>query len=238
MWSDELNRFLRVDTSIEHKFTLIKNNYTYPAIIVEHSEYITSVTCELGGIAVDFSSAQAYDFAKKNWKPNFLLITASHGCGPALVNGEYTYWLVTEVSFEDGPLVVHAKATAIPIEQAIKVAVITWGTVTPGQPASSNNGTATNVGGVSIGGSFNNATTGGSESNGGTTTSPVREPTPARALLHLPTRSSASLPPPCVTTLTSCWTKRLDTLISTPIHSTRALINSLLVSPIKTLIRS
>jgi hypothetical protein len=197
----------RIDTSIEHKFTLIKNNYTYPAIIVEHSQYITSVTCETGGIAVDFSSAQAYDFAKKNWKPNFLLITSSTGQGcnssATVVTGEYTYWLVTDVSFEDGPLIVHAKATAIPIEQAIKTAEITWGTVTPGRPASGNNGTASSGPGVTVGGSFNNGTTGspiqggsgsgsGSESNG-TTTSPnvgtngTCAPPPSDQILGFPT---------------------------------------------------
>lgn len=179
---------------------MIKNNYTYPAIIVEHSEYITSVKCENGGIAVDFSSASAYEFAKKNWKPKFLLITAgtSQGCAP-VANGEYTYWLVTDVSFEDGPLIVHAKATAIPIEQAIKTAVITWGTVTPGRPASDNNGTAASGPGVTVGGSFNNGTTGspsqggsGSGSNG-TTTSPnvgtngTCAPPPSDQVLGFPT---------------------------------------------------
>jgi hypothetical protein len=73
--------------------------FAYPAVALDHSAFVTSVTCSGGKITATMTSA-AYTYAKKNWpaKGDLLFVTASDGCGLKDAN---EYFHAKSITFSD-----------------------------------------------------------------------------------------------------------------------------------------
>lgn len=108
------------DGSMPFIFAEANATYQYPTVVLPHTNYVSSMTCTPTGLQVNFSSKQAYDFVKANWKTvPFLLITESLHCNAA-DNGLQVYWLVSKLGYDDGKMVVQVTASEIAVENALK----------------------------------------------------------------------------------------------------------------------
>lgn len=126
------------DPAEEHTFASITTNYTYPAIILEHSSYISAISCEPGGLKITFSSPDAASAAQKSWSAAlpFVLATHTSGCGAADSSATHAYFLVSSVSFSG--LDASITAVEIALENAMNEVDLVWGHYNAGNSSTGN----------------------------------------------------------------------------------------------------
>lgn len=138
--ADDKNQ--RVDPTIQHLFALLTGNYSWPAVVLDHSQYVRGVNCAGQGLRVDLDTPEALAVAQSSWKKNFILVTSSVlDCGTA-DNGQHSYWFVNSVTFPDGLLSILANAIEIAIEDALQHVHLVWGTHLPSDQPSLSSGSS------------------------------------------------------------------------------------------------
>ena len=125
----------------KHRFVAGAFNYTYPTVVTDHSEYITSVTCPKGlanptQLRVTINNNEAWTIVRKSWASahNLTLLTFTDQCSPS-TDGQKTYWQTSSVKFT--PLHVGGYVTAIAkkisTKQGFQGADLAWGKSIRGQ---------------------------------------------------------------------------------------------------------
>ena len=104
----------------------------HPAIILDHSDYIKSVSCQGTNIEITFTGSEPYDFAKRVWasEKNFILATYTTGCGVS--SGQRSFWLVDHLT--SGPCdkcITAVSDKELEVEDAVHRVKMVWGTWTP-----------------------------------------------------------------------------------------------------------
>lgn len=99
--------------------------YRYLTVILPHSDLLTSINCTKDGFLIDFAgskaSEDAYNFVKTHWPQNgtdFILATKELRCTNS-TEGQYAYWFVDRLEYEDGPLIVHVIGREIHIHDVL-----------------------------------------------------------------------------------------------------------------------
>jgi hypothetical protein len=64
------------DPRLQHAFSHFNATWQKHVVILDHSTLIQSVECSVGGIAIEFTSNTAYEYAKKAWPSDsdFMLV--------------------------------------------------------------------------------------------------------------------------------------------------------------------
>ncbi|GIZ49731.1 hypothetical protein CKM354_001275800 [Cercospora kikuchii] len=102
--------------------------FKWPAITLDHSAYVSGVSCS-NGVLTGTLTSQAYSYAKKKWPTHsdLVFITAADTCGPDNAN---VYFHATSLSFADPGLAFTAQGTpAINITDVTISMVLQWGDI-------------------------------------------------------------------------------------------------------------
>ena len=67
------------DPRLKHAFSHFNATWQNTVVILDHSTLVRSVGCSVGGIAVEFTSNSAYEYAKNSWPEDsdFMLVQSS-----------------------------------------------------------------------------------------------------------------------------------------------------------------
>lgn len=130
------------DLSTKHLVAEMTANHTTPAVVLEHSAQIVTVSCAPQGLKVDLSTEEAVDFARSAWDENFVAITSSADCGGTPASGQHSYWNVTAVTYPDSTLTALLDAVEIDVQDFFDHVDLVWGanvpqSTTPGAPSPS-----------------------------------------------------------------------------------------------------
>ncbi|KAL9060466.1 MAG: hypothetical protein Q9162_000639 [Coniocarpon cinnabarinum] len=129
------------DPNVQHLFASMSTTFQYDTVILDHSTYIQSTTCDDEGILVTFTSLEGFQFACGAWTAvdEFILVTYTNGCGASFA--QRTFWLSAgagglEFRNQTNSILVRIQRE-IAIEDALHGVDMVWGTYYP--PSSSNN---------------------------------------------------------------------------------------------------
>jgi hypothetical protein len=98
------------------------SNANYDAVVLTHTSLVGHITCpDSGHLQIPFTTSEAYELAAQSWdrKHGFLLVTHTHGCGSSQSEDERTFWLASQLHFDDHTHSVFAKASELAIEHAL-----------------------------------------------------------------------------------------------------------------------
>ncbi|KAK5170994.1 uncharacterized protein LTR77_004138 [Saxophila tyrrhenica] len=107
---------------VEFDFT-----FKYPTVALDHSDYITSVSCSSDGeLTAQINDADAYALAKESWGPlgDLILITAVEACGGDAQNDLF---LATAVDFDDSDNSFTASGSHVTFHDALRTMDVKWG---------------------------------------------------------------------------------------------------------------
>ncbi|KAJ7154839.1 hypothetical protein C8R43DRAFT_438268 [Mycena crocata] len=80
---------------------MVKLTHLYPAVSLERSHFISSVTCDgSDALTVTFTNDAAYQTAVKDWTGHyqgFLIISYVHGCGSGVASSERSFHFVSRI---------------------------------------------------------------------------------------------------------------------------------------------
>ncbi|KAJ7717794.1 hypothetical protein B0H16DRAFT_1610283 [Mycena metata] len=100
---------------------IMQLTHLYPAISLEHSRYIRSVTCNptSTSISVTFTDTGAFQTAASDWTAHsqLLLITYSAGCGAGITSQERSFHLVSNIQASRTSLRITATIDTIPFHE-------------------------------------------------------------------------------------------------------------------------
>jgi hypothetical protein len=95
--------------------------HLYPAVSLEHSRYIRSVTCNptSTSISVTFTDSGAFQTAASDWTTHsqLLLITYSAGCGAGITSQERSFHLVSNIQTSKTSFKITATIDTIPFHE-------------------------------------------------------------------------------------------------------------------------
>lgn len=108
--------------------------FHYPAVILDHSAYIKAIQCLGNGLALDFASAESFQYAVEVWQDydELLFVTHSAVCKGS-GDGQHRYYIVHNLEFSSAALRVYASFDETSIEGAVADIDINWGTYEPPQ---------------------------------------------------------------------------------------------------------
>lgn len=119
--------FASTNPNEAHTFLDLEANFGGKAVILDHSSFITSVTCSNDTIDIQFSTKKAYNYAKEHWGlvKDFMLVTNSDTCGAR--TQERSFWDVTSMTFGDKLTLCAGVAEEKGIEHVLDDAKMQWG---------------------------------------------------------------------------------------------------------------
>lgn len=132
------------DSSKAHTFPHVFANTTYPAVVLPHSVYVDTVTCDTGSLSFSIADQNALSHIDSTWSSSLpiILATLTEGCGSTL--GQYTFLLVTRVEVD-----VNENSAQVNVEEELTIAEalpeveFAWGTYPPSQQSPTSAGSST-----------------------------------------------------------------------------------------------
>ncbi len=101
--------------------------FKYPTVALDHSDYITSISCSADGQLIgQINDADAYALAKENWsqQSNLILITAVEGCGNDTQNDIF---LAKSFDFSDDDDSFAATGSHVTFHDVLRTMDVKWG---------------------------------------------------------------------------------------------------------------
>ena len=144
------------DPSVEHLFASISATTIYESVILDHSSYVSGVSCADDGILINFSSTEAFTFASDTWTTTastsgFVLVTYTDGCHGSS-DEQRTFWLINSLELlADSLSILAVVDRELAIENALHEVQLEWGTWKASN--NSTNGTSSNTSGSGSSGS-------------------------------------------------------------------------------------
>ncbi|KAF4549188.1 Hypothetical protein D9617_23g006030 [Elsinoe fawcettii] len=82
--------------------------FAYPSVVLDHTVFITSVSCSESVMRIQYNNKEAYTHASDSWKKDnkVILITASDSCG---LNASSTVFVSTSFTFDDAGMIAKVK---------------------------------------------------------------------------------------------------------------------------------
>ncbi|KAL9082507.1 MAG: hypothetical protein Q9159_006365 [Coniocarpon cinnabarinum] len=117
------------DTQHDHTFADLGLNYTKPAVVLEHSSYISNITCSDRGLVLHFNDGEGYEYAKQQWPSlggDFILVSHSDGCNN-VTPPQRTFWQVHGTTFDDDSQGCNVESSPISIAEAAHEMKASWG---------------------------------------------------------------------------------------------------------------
>ncbi|KAJ7027213.1 hypothetical protein C8F04DRAFT_1399581 [Mycena alexandri] len=109
------------DASGNLNAAVMQLTHLYPAVSLEHSRYIRSVTCNPAStsVSVTFTDRGAFQTAASDWTAHsqLLLITYSAGCGAGITSHERSFHLVSNIQTSKTSLKITATIGTIPFHE-------------------------------------------------------------------------------------------------------------------------
>ncbi|KAF4964079.1 hypothetical protein FSARC_7981 [Fusarium sarcochroum] len=101
--------------------------FRYPTIPLDHSDFVTDITCKTGRLTARLSSS-AYQFAKNEWKGAvpIIFVTAVDGCGD---DNENEFFIVKSINFSDSGKTFTAKGVSAGYRDVTTYFNLKWGNV-------------------------------------------------------------------------------------------------------------
>ncbi|KAJ4253982.1 hypothetical protein NW762_010383 [Fusarium torreyae] len=108
-------------------FSQANFTFKYPTVPLDHSDFITDITCQIGSLTAKLSNS-AYKFAKKEWKGTvpIIFVTAVDGCGD---DNENEFFIVKSIDFSDGDKTFTSKGVSAGYRDVTTHFNLKWGTV-------------------------------------------------------------------------------------------------------------
>ncbi|KAL8692316.1 MAG: hypothetical protein Q9218_002633 [Villophora microphyllina] len=117
------------DPSVPAMVAHLRVNFTFPAVVLEHSSLVVDVKCNPGDLEIVLSSQEASQHALDSWSSgSIILVTHTSGCGSS-VDGQRIYYLVESVKLTESTIT--AGGHQIAIEEALIDAEVVWGNYVP-----------------------------------------------------------------------------------------------------------
>ncbi|KAJ6614687.1 hypothetical protein B0H10DRAFT_135507 [Mycena sp. CBHHK59/15] len=116
---------------------VLQLTHLYPAVSLERSEFISSVTCNSAStiMTVTFKDTSSFQTALADWSQHhtgFLLISYIAGCGTGVDSSERSFHLISGISASNKDLQIFCQMKTIPIhdtvheEQEMRFSVVTY----------------------------------------------------------------------------------------------------------------
>ena len=103
--------------------------FQYPTIPLDHSNYVSSVSCKNGSLTATLSSA-AYGYAKSSWTKaaKIVFVTSVDGCG---ADDQNYLFLASNITFSDSGSTFTARGTVSTYKGVGRHMNLQWGNVPP-----------------------------------------------------------------------------------------------------------
>lgn len=131
----------------KHFFANVNANWTRPAVVLEQSKRISSVSCSDGELQVLFADQAAYAHAQHAWPASgdFVVITHTSDCDMnTTVRGQREYLNVTDVDFETG-LSALLSVAPVNLTQITDTMKLDWGVWHPTEDAAIASGAPSTI---------------------------------------------------------------------------------------------
>ncbi|KAJ7747849.1 hypothetical protein B0H16DRAFT_918608 [Mycena metata] len=107
-----------------HGATIIQVNHVLPAVLLERSGFVASVTCDITArtISVTFADKESFSAALKDWRSHhggFFLVSYVPNCGLGTESLERSFHLVSGVSSDEPYLRIVCHAKMVPIHETV-----------------------------------------------------------------------------------------------------------------------
>ncbi|KAJ7443839.1 hypothetical protein FB451DRAFT_1149532 [Mycena latifolia] len=104
--------------------SVVKLTHLYPAVVLEHSHFVTAVTCNAASnsISVTFADPSSFRTAFDSWgaiRTGFLLISNVPGCGSGTDSLERSFHLISRLVGSEKDLRIVCQAQTIPIHHTV-----------------------------------------------------------------------------------------------------------------------
>jgi hypothetical protein len=107
-------------------FSQANFTFQYPVVPLDHSKFVSTVTCTTGTLTGVISSTAAYNYAKSQWKDGkkILFITSADGCGEDHSNDLF---LAKSITFADDTKTFTAKGDSTEYKEVYEHFSLKWG---------------------------------------------------------------------------------------------------------------
>ncbi|RGP69523.1 hypothetical protein FSPOR_4627 [Fusarium sporotrichioides] len=107
-------------------FSLANFTFQYPVVPLDHSKFVSAVTCTKGALTGVISNTAAYNFAKSQWKGSrkIIFITSADGCGEDHANDLF---LAQSITFSDDTKTFTAKGASTEYKEVYEHFSLKWG---------------------------------------------------------------------------------------------------------------
>ncbi|KAL4727835.1 hypothetical protein ACLX1H_004524 [Fusarium chlamydosporum] len=109
-------------------FSQANFTFKYPVIPLDHSTFVSTITCSKGALSGVISNSAAYNYAKTQWKGNkkIIFITSTDGCGEDHANDLF---LAQSVDFSDSTKTFTAKGASTEYVDVFEKFTLNWGPI-------------------------------------------------------------------------------------------------------------
>ncbi|WXC50415.1 hypothetical protein QX201_010074 [Fusarium graminearum] len=107
-------------------FSQANFTFQYPVVPLDHSKFVSTVTCTKGALTGVISNNAAYNYAKSQWKGSkkIIFITSADGCGEDHANDLF---LAKSVTFSDDAKTFVAKGVTTEYADVFERFTLNWG---------------------------------------------------------------------------------------------------------------
>ncbi|KAM0391926.1 hypothetical protein ACHAQC_006728 [Fusarium culmorum] len=107
-------------------FSQANFTFQYPVVPLDHSKFVSTVTCTKGTLTGVISNTAAYNYAKSQWKgiKKIIFITSADGCGEDHANDLF---LAKSITFSDDTKTFVAKGATTEYKEVFEHFTLTWG---------------------------------------------------------------------------------------------------------------
>ncbi|PSK60237.1 hypothetical protein B9Z65_1135 [Elsinoe australis] len=100
--------------------------FLYESVVLDHTIYITSVSCSGSSLQIQYNTKDAYLHAKTAWGPTnkIMLVTSSASCG---ASSESTVFLTSSFTFNDASMTVQAAGAVTQLKDVVSTAEMSFG---------------------------------------------------------------------------------------------------------------
>ncbi|TIA32144.1 hypothetical protein D6C78_08430 [Aureobasidium pullulans] len=101
--------------------------FHWDAVILDHSAFVTNVTCQPNQMSIKLDSVQSLTAAKTNWTGDTIVFVSSDKSCHTTYPGQFGFFNTSFVSYDQNSLTALAKGSQIPVDQAIREFNVAWG---------------------------------------------------------------------------------------------------------------
>lgn len=122
----------RADPNVAHSFGTLDVKYKAPAVNLDHTNCVNSISSDNGVLSVKFADATCFAQAQGSWAPSQQLIFITHyDICQSFENGEFCYYVSSSLVFSSDGLTVTLSGEIVEVADWIEGAQFQWGIYKP-----------------------------------------------------------------------------------------------------------